>query len=96
MFIALLAAAAVIAAVPPSKNGEVISGDRATPEQMNLNRKDAERCRVEILDALAKDKAGVSGQSWKPKNYPEAGYYFTLNKRVDGCPVPVPVKAPKR
>ena len=105
MFLTTLALAAALAATPPKAQPAPDTGDEmrvptAPPTQpMNLNRGQDESARCRAMVSQVMFDAGkpaaigpIDRQTWQPGAYPAAGYYHTLNKRVAGCTVPVPVK----
>jgi hypothetical protein len=59
-------------------------------------------CQMQIEKALAPAGASLDskaqkpglGREWRPAGHPEAGFYYTLNKQVNGCRVPMPVGGP--
>lgn len=102
MIVAALTLALALAAPPAGSGAEQ---KPITLEQF-MSQPQPDNCRAQVQDALA--KAGIDPQAykpetpgpttkreWRPGDHPEAGGYYTLNKMVDGCMVPVPMAGTK-
>ena len=81
--------------VPPAPNtgGEVRVPAAPSTTGMTLGPKEPARCAAIVRQALYEQGIATSGaarlQTWRKSAYPEAGLYWTLDKTIAGCRVPV-------
>jgi hypothetical protein len=90
---AALATAPPKAAPAPNTGGEVLVPNAPLTPSMNVRPNEPARCAAIVRQALYEQGMPGSGpgrlQTWRPSAYPEAGLYWTLDKTIAGCRVPV-------
>ena len=90
---AALAATPPKAAPAPNTDGEVLVPAAPATPNMNVRPNEPARCAAIVRQALYEQGIPASGaarlQTWRRSAYPEAGLYWTLDKTIAGCRVPV-------
>lgn len=93
-----MASAMLMSSAPAEASVEAVRPDRAAPLIVSMVQREPGfitpdnplSCRNET--SLAAYRPGIDGAAkpiWRPGAYPDAGWYSTVDRRIEGCQAPV-------